>query len=40
MICIPIQSLIHVRPNIDTHENTSVSTNRKTMSEDNNKSTG
>ena len=27
-------------PNIDTHENTSVSINRKTMSEDDNKGTG
>ena len=35
---MPIHMLIHMSPNIDTHESTSVSTNRKSMSEDNNKS--
>ena len=33
-----IHMLIHMSPNIDTHESTSVSTNRKSMSEDNDKS--
>ena len=35
---MPIHMLIQMSPNIDTHESTSVSTNRKSMSEDNNKS--
>ena len=35
---MPIHMLIHMSPNIDTHESTSVSTNKKSMSEDKNKS--
>ena len=31
---MPIHMLIHMSPNIDTHESTSVSTNRKSMSEE------
>ena len=31
--------VMHMSPNIDTHESTSVSTSRKSMSEDNSKST-